>query len=249
MKHEEIQRKYKNHIFLSFIGAGGSKKLVGDVIVNVFFVNDSNSTWTESARNAYKENHYSVLRFLVKSAKKFGVDLSIRSAFGSGTVSMVCNSDNSEKWSREIVEQYGRKSLLEYQKGYKLNFSCDEAPIIFVFNKPFRDYAFSSNSITQQLDEFSVVSSPFEQRTIMHELLHQFGARDLYFPKDLKELVREMGYSSVMAEDSTCWIDSLTAYLIGWGSEIDSSAVQILDKMKNLTHESYYETVDDEWEE
>ena len=32
MKHEEIQRKYPNHIFTSYKGIGGSKKLVGDVI-------------------------------------------------------------------------------------------------------------------------------------------------------------------------------------------------------------------------
>ena len=54
MRHEEIQRIYKNHYFLSFKDMGGVKQLTGNVDVLVFFVSDVRSKWTDSAKKKYR---------------------------------------------------------------------------------------------------------------------------------------------------------------------------------------------------
>ena len=247
VKHAEIQNRYKNHIFLSYRETGGSRSLTGDVIVIVFFVNDSCSQWTEAAKNNYIAKHVSAMRILVNSAYKANVQLEIRNAYADLQVDMDCTLDNYSEWSKRIISQYRNENILEFQKYYKEKYGCKECPVIFAFNKPFRDYSVSTNTKTQKYDELSVVSSDSGERTIIHELLHQFGARDLYFPQELREMIVKMGYLSIMSADSSFCFDSLTSYLIGWSDEIDNSGVRILETMKHYTYKTLTEAVRKEW--
>ena len=247
MKHEEIQRKYPNHIFTSYKGIGGSKKLVGDVIAIVFFVNDKCSAWTEDAKATFTKNHISAMQVLMDSAKAHGVHLQIRRAYADVNSPFDCSTKNYIKWSQQIIRQYGKSSLLAYQKYYTAKYGCDEAPILFAFNKPFRSFAISTNPLTHTYDELASVSCIDRQNSIIHELLHPFGARDLYFPQELKTLVSQMQYDSIMASVSSYHMDSLTAYLIGWTDEIDEKAVKILEQMKHHTHESLSKAIAEEW--
>jgi len=50
-----------------------------------------------------------------------------------------------------------------------------------------------------------------------------------------------------MATANTTYIDSLTAYLIGWTKEIDTSAVYILERTKHLTREAMIEAIQREY--
>lgn len=247
MTQEEIQRVFSDHLFLSFREIGGSKKLVGDVIVIVFFVNDNESSWNEDAKKEFKEKHISAMQLLLKMAKEQGVNLKIRNAFGDMAINDTCTKDNYLNWSDSAVKQYKANSINEYQKIYKSHYKCDECPIMFVFNKPFRSCAISVNPLTQKYAELSIISDDCRTGSIIHEPLHQFGAADLYFPAELKDFVKSINYQSIMLSSDIHCIDSLTAYLIGWTNEIDSSAARILRRTDHYTFDLLSELIEREW--
>ena len=247
MKHEEIQRRYPNHLYLSYRDAGGIKRLVGDIIVIVFFVDDAESRWTEMDIQKYKDTQNQAMHWLMQEALLHGVRLRLRNAYAHLTVDMDCERDNRDEWRAAVIRQYGKETLQEYQAYYEAKYHCDEAPIMFAFNKPFRSYAVSTYAEAQQYSEMSTIASDFDVDTIIHELLHQFGARDLYFPQVVRDLVTIMGYKSVMASGNSCEVDSLSAYLIGWTDEIDDGAVQILEATKHITRQQFWDMLNAEW--
>ena len=237
MRHEEIQRIYRNHYFTSFRNMGGVKQLSGSVDVIVFFVNDSRSTWTESAKQRYRTVQKAAMKLLLDDAKKRGVSLQIRNAYVDASVPMNCTRDNKYVWSKAIISRYGVSDIPAYQDKHEAVKRCAEAPILFVFNKSFRSSAVSVDWLSRTYGEMAIISSDYSVHTIAHELLHQFGAVDLYYPAEVLKLIQRIGYDSIMAYHASTHIDSLTAYLIGWTKEIDSSAVLILEKTKHITRE------------
>ncbi len=245
MNHGEIQKYYQNHIYLSYRNMGGAKKLVGDVVVNVFFVSDIDSYWTEGAKESYKQAHYSAMNFLMDDAKERGVTLRIRTVFDDVMVNMLCTGQNSHLWCDLAVKKYN-SSVNAYQEYYKDFYNCNEAPIIFVLNKDFRSCASTADRLAQQCSEYAVISSDGGERAIVHELLHQFGACDFYYPKEVYNFLNSMNYKSIMA-DNVLVIDSLTAYAIGWAYEIDSQAIQILNKTSYMTREMLHDLIRREW--
>lgn len=238
MRHEEIQRIYKNHYFLGFRDMGNVKKLVGKVDVVVCFVNDKQSTWTAQAKQQYKQTQLEAMRYIQRTAHSRGVNLQMRNAYIEATVPMTCGRDNYVEWSKAIVNQCGSPDLYSFQRSFKIKNKCDEAPILFVWNNKFRSSAYRTDWETRLFGEMARISAPATVHTIVHELLHQFGAQDLYYPIELENLVKKLNYASVMATYDSQYIDSLTSYLIGWSNEIDRSAVKILECTKHLTEAS-----------
>ena len=136
-----------------------------------------------------------------------------------------------------ILSRYGVPDIPAYQEKHEAVKRCVEAPILFVFNKSFRSSAVSVDWLSRTYGEMAIISSDYSVHTIAHELLHQFGAVDLYYPAEVLKTVQQMGYDSIMAAHSSTHIDSLTAYLIGWTDEIDTAAARILDCSRHLTRE------------
>ena len=243
MWHDDIQRKYKNHYFTSFRNMGGVKEFSGSVDVIVFFVNDSRSTWTEAARQRYRTVQKAAMKMLLDEARKRGVSLTIRNAYVDATVPMNCTRDNKDIWSKSIISRYGVADIPSYQSRHEAAKHCTEAPILFVFNKPFRSSAVPVDWLSRLHGEMSLISSDCDVHTIAHELLHQFGAVDLYYPAEVYRIVQRIGYDSIMATHNSTNIDSLTAYLIGWTDHIDSAAAAILEQTKHLTREYMIEEI------
>lgn len=237
MHHAEIQRIYRNHYFTSFRNAGGVKQFSGSVDVIVFFVSDNHSTWTESDKQRYRKTQKAAMKLLLDEARKRGVSLCIRNAYVDAAIAMNCTRHNEAVWSKAIINRYGASDIPAYQRTHEAVNRCSEAPILFVFNKSFRSSAVSVDRQSSAFGELSVISSDCGVHTIAHELLHQFGAVDLYYPAEVLKTVQQMGYDSIMAAHSSTHIDSLTAYLIGWTDEIDTAAARILDCSRHLTRE------------
>jgi len=247
MRHEDIERIYKNHFFTAHRNMGGVRELVGSLDVIVFFVNDSQSTWTDYAKRKYRKVQKAAMQELLRTARSKGVALTIRNAYVDASVSMCCTRDNFQVWSKEIISKYGTPDIPAYQRRHEAVKQCTEVPILFVFNKPFRSNAVMVDWKTRMVGEMSIISAPCTVHTIIHELLHQFGAVDLYYPREVKDLVQRLNYESVMATATSTYIDSLTAYLTGWTKEIDTSAVYILERTKHLTREAMIEAIQREY--
>lgn len=243
MRHEEIERFYKHHYFTSHRDVGGIKKLVGDVAVLVYFVNDSESAWTEFAKRKFKETNRAALQLIVRTARSRGVDLKMRISYREASATGICTPHNYYLWSKDIVAKGGIPNIPAYQQKYEAVNRCTEVPILFVLNKDFRSGAVAVDWEARMQGEMSIISSKAGKHTIVHELLHQFGAMDLYYPKEVDDLIRNMRYESVMSTADSLYIDSLTSYLIGWTDEIDVAAEQILERTKHLTKEYMYNAI------
>lgn len=237
MWHEDIQRVYKDHYFISHRNMGGVRTLEGKVDVLVFFVNDSQSKWSEFAKKRYRAAQKAAMELVLHTAREKGVRLQLRNAYVEVTLPTNCTLNNYHIWSKAVIGKYGSADIPAYQRKHEAVKQCTEVPIIFVFNKPFRSSAVSVDWEARMQGEMSIISSQYNVHAIVHELLHQFGAVDLYYPEEVRKMIQKMGYESVMASTGTTHIDSLTAYLIGWTDRIDDAATLILEKTKHLTRE------------
>ncbi|MBR2889956.1 MAG: hypothetical protein IKC09_06760 [Oscillospiraceae bacterium] len=247
MRHEEIQKLFADHVYLSYRNQGGSRKLVGHIGLVTVFVDDNRSRWTASDKARFKDNLNHGLYQLRLEANVRHVPLRFSCEFLDATLAMDCTKDNKDEWSVQSLKQNTGlwESVFNYQKRYKETHQVDEAPILFAFNRPLRSWARNTNWLYQ--GEYSMVNSDDAPEDLMHELLHQFGACDFYYPKEVSVLLTKMGYFSVMHSRVIFCVDSLTAYLIGWTEEIDEKAVQILQKTKHYTEEMFYQFIHEEW--
>ncbi len=247
MKHDEIQKKYPNHVYFSKKGKGATKELKGNVVVIVLFVSDEKGRWTPFYMDESMKRHESAARILSGLAYGRGVDLKIKCVFQEIKLPMLCTDKNRAEWRKAIAKAYGKNSLSEYQEYYKKKYNCDEVPFMFTFFKDFRSYAISSDKNTNVHDEYSVLEPDSKEGTIIHELLHQFGAVDLYYPQIVRSTLTLLNYKSVMADSGSIFIDSLTAYLIGWTDYITEKGAKILECTKDYTREMMSEELKKEW--
>ena len=248
MRHQEIQTYYKNHYFSSHRDMGCVKRLVGLVDVVVIFVNDSQSKWTELAQRQYRSTQHSAMQYILKTAHSRGVKLRIRNAYLTANVSLACGRDNYAQWTQAITTQFGSPDLPSFQRSFKAKHLCDEAPVLFVFNRTFRSNALSADWECRMAGEMARISAPAKERTIVHELLHQFGAVDLYYPDEVHTMIQNMRYNSVMAWSTSMEIDSLTSYLIGWSDSINVAAEQILSRTSHFTRDYMFAAIKREYQ-
>lgn len=232
MNHYEIETKYKNHILLRRKGAGDAAELVGKTVVLLFFVNDKTSAWTPSERARFLQLHNAAMKTVVDKAEKFSVSVTIDTVVEEVTVPYVCDRENPDKWCNNIMEIYGRRLFKGYRKHYRETLGYEQIAVTFALNRSFR--AFATNSTSRFYPEYSVLKNSASQHTIIHELFHQFGARDIYPLENCMDTVKKLNYRSIMGYAGNLHIDSLTAYAIGWCKEIDEDAVELLEKTKHL---------------
>ena len=240
---------FSSNYFMSYKNRGASKQLTGDVIVIVFYVNDASSKWTEQAKTAYMKAHNTAMNRVMNDAKKKNVFLNIRTASCELDVTYDCNNSNCYQWISDAISVYRKKSINEYQDYYENKYECDEAPVIFAHNRRARSFASVASRFNPHLDESSIVfketSTTFSDFTIEHELMHQFGAMDFYYPNDVKAYAQKYLPGSIMNDGYK--IDPLTEYLIGWTASIDNNAYNFLSATNHYTKEQIYDAMRKEW--
>ncbi len=241
---------YGDHYFLSGRNRGGAKQLVGDVVVVVFFLNDKESHWTESAKEEYKQATNEAVYFLNQEAEKRGINLLLRTAYGELNSKRICVGSSDDDWRNEAISAYQRGDITDYQEYYADHFKIDEAPIIFALNKCTRSGAATATRFYPHADEScfvgrDVYNGKFNLHTIVHELLHLFGAHDLYFPKNVEKYASMYLPNSIMSTGYT--IDGLTEYVIGWTSSISEAAAYFLLCTKDIPREKIEEAIRNEW--
>ncbi len=239
---------HRGHVLLSSRSLGTVKRLVGDVDLLVFLVNDKNSSWDDKAKADYDKVHRSAVEALEAEAAQRGVGLDIKTKYQSLTLNRVCG-DPEWNWIKAAIKKLGVSSLAEYQQNYlKKNDGCNTAPVIFVLNKEVRSFTYSASKEYPDFDECSSIGKSdgkFHRFTIEHELLHQFGAEDFYYPADVKALAEEHLDQSIMLNGFK--IDPVTEYIIGWNGRLSLAADKFLKATAHHTNESIEAALDAEW--
>ena len=235
----------KNAFALYGKNVGCSVVFRGRIVLVNMLVNDGESHWDEESVNAYVEMLKNVSTELMEESCLNTEALQIAYAYCTVDIPYVAKRSNDAECVSGVLRQFGYDSVQAYQKHYEEKFERDEAVITFAFNKSFRSYAQTitvrggcSDTPIPEGDEYSMVSfdpsNPMNsQRTFKHELLHQFGAIDYYYPTNLQFKANKHFPDSVM--DSGNIVDPLTRYIIGWDEELSDKAKDFLKDIENIT--------------
>lgn len=237
--------------------AGCSLKLQGKVVLIAFLINDGESSWDSASEKAVIEMLESASLKLMTDSGLNKKQFQVAYAYCQVSVPYVVNRQTSHSCVFDVLRQFGYENVQDYQRHYEKKFIRDETAISFVFNKDFRSYAHSVDKARTDYetecpngDEYSMVS--FQrgdlagaERSFLHELMHQFGAIDYYYPEYLKFKAEKLLPGSIMNGGTI--IDDLTRYIIGWDEKPSSKAVEFLNEIKSISAEEIEFALRQEW--
>lgn len=228
-----------------YINIGSCKELVGDVYTLVIFVNDTECSWnSEAINNFYTKRYFPSINYLNEEAKDRNIKLNIQNGKYETTSDKVspiiyggkvANSSANASLSLDLLN-YAAKTIGFNDAAYmdnilKKNLGVPQIAYIIALNKPGRAYAVMDNTFDNNEDiEFVVAFSKDEYgndnigSSVLHELLHLFGATDLYdnggVYKKRYELCLKLYPNDIMMRSSadieSLEIGYLTEALIGW---------------------------------
>ena len=240
----------QNNFFLGGRNTGASRKLVGDVNVVTVFLKRRPTDWSGSVKTLYYSTINNALNLLMKEATKYGVSLNLKPLYLETTVP----ADVDSHKGYDIVKDYFHRSTMEeLQSYYESNMGVDEVPIILAFEGEDISFAFKDNAnLNYKSQELSVIffnrndDLTYKKHTIAHELLHQFGAIDYYYPKSVTDVAKKYLHNSIMGIGSHV-VDDFTAYLIGWKDTISAGTYWFLKETMWMNGQRYAEEVRNEW--
>ena len=246
--------EYENHFALLSKGKGCSSIFRGKVCFVAFLVHEAKSAWSKEDIEKCKAVLKKVQNELQTQSGLTKNRLHVTYAVDVVSVQLKFDRDFYKDLEANVLKQYGSYSdSAAYQEHYEKKFLKDEAPVIFILNRDFRSFAVTAQQNPSTGNEASYVSYSSDSdrcaRTIIHELLHQFGAIDLYLPERVKTIAENLFPNSIMNKGNH--IDSLTRYLIGWDEEPDEKVIQFLEETKDITEEeireAYLKDSDNSW--
>ena len=238
--------KYTEDIYdYGAISIGSCKKLIGNVYTLVIFLDDSESSWDEEARKTFYDNRYfPSINYLSEQAAERDVELNLQSGQYTTKSDLktpikhngkVANSIKTASLSLDLLNTAATAlgfTDAEYMDLFlKKNLNADQIAYVLVVNKPGSAYAVydSKYDDTDEL-EFVIAFSKSEDgrdnigSSTLHELLHLFGASDLYDDsgvyKSRFELCKKLYPNDIMMKSAvnpdSLEIGALTECLIGW---------------------------------
>ncbi len=239
---------YDGHFYLSGRNIGSTKKLVGRVVFASFFVDINHSCWKESEKRAYDRECKKAAKQLIKDAASSGVSLQIETcSYQVSLPSMQDFTKNPRETADQIVRGAGFPAMSDVYLRLRGYYKADEVAPIILLHTQGRSFAVPTNShYNAYAAEFAMLYQTWlTSSTIIHELLHVFGAQDYYYPDYVKECAQKYLTDSIMYGGTK--IDDLTAYVIGWKDTFTVQAENFLEATKHITAQTVYEATSNEW--
>ena len=177
---------------LSYLNTGSAKKLEGSIYVITFFV--SETPWPMNKKMALLKQVLRAESWLEKKAKKYGKDVKfvngLHGFYEPFEAEIVPDYDSGNpQWgiAQKYLRAAGYPADASYPRWVKEISGCDQSLIIVIANKYGRGYANAAywetddpeGAILYHSNKFKIGAS-----NIIHEILHLFGAVDLYETKE-----------------------------------------------------------------
>jgi len=249
-----VEKIFPNHFMLSYKNKGASKALVGEVGFYFFLISDLESKWDTRSIKKFENSIVKAILLLEKQAKNYGIDLDIKYAKEVISIGEKIQRENWRTALYKAIGKYSFKTVDEFQEYYEKKYKLNDSCVILVFNKDHRSYASVASSKRPKTTECSIIgkekgfiTSAFSHTTIMHEILHQFGAQDYYYPASVQKNAQLYIKNSIMLWSDHETIDTLTAYLIGWTTHIDKTTERFLKSIYTITQDAIDDATNDEW--
>ncbi len=251
-----------------FYGAGTCSYLKEKRTVVLFFIDDDVSHWNKKDIQDFTENNaLPALNFIEEEAERWGVDLSFEIWRFSSALSTGLELKYDGTVNPNLFNGGSTKDLFS-QAAKAFGYSCDmafrwalmeksggiEIIPVFLLNKGGISYA-RNNYIVGPVEaaEHAVVfaDSQYGARdqsaTFAHELLHLYGAEELYTPAQRDALSSDLYPYDIMFLETRnlnkLKIDGFTAYTLGWNKTMPS-----ICNNREWYSDSYYQNYRDWFE-
>ena len=217
-------------------------------------MDDDESVWLEDARKLYRYVLGAVAEILEADGPE---GLVVTWSTENRTLRGVANGEggDGDAWVPLLMGVADEAGVEAVQRKYKKLHGYDEAPLVFVFDKDFRSSARQSRrSVGWCRGEWATISTegaleedPKEAlRTLLHEVLHLFGAMDFYYPPVVKRAARKCFPDSIMFADGD-EIDDATRVLIGWDAIPSPKARAFFEATRGVTDAEIEKAMHREW--
>ncbi|MBQ4639621.1 MAG: hypothetical protein IJB69_03785 [Clostridia bacterium] len=227
---------WEKHLYLRDMNRGICKTLQGHVTVRVVFVDTGISSWTEEDKAAQLDKIRQAQVYLLLEGEKFNQLLSFEN---------VCFTVASDADPYDEYDAFLQDCLLKNTELYahaRKHAGMENVLSVFCMAGSGRAMAYADRE--GSMSESLIVYSEHGAMQICHEMLHLFGANDLYFPQEYADAAEKWLPGSLMLttnEDSV--IDPLTAYTIGWTDGPDENALGFLQDTRHVDEKALEEAL------
>ena len=232
-----------------YLGArlrGASVRLCGNVALISCLMRHHRDSFDPATLTQYYAALNQAISFLQKEAARYGAPLSIKGY--KFDVDTPPNADPRDGYAL-IADFLGKASMEEAQATYEKKYGVEEAPFLLVFDAKRRSFSWKQDR--RPTNEISVIfqeQNGFSWKCIAHELLHQFGAQDFYYPQQVKACAEAYLGESIMGARLAERVDDLTAYLVGWKSTVDEKTYRFLKDTMWMTDALHRQYAKAEWQ-
>ena len=242
--------------------AGSAKTLTGSTLVVNLFLSDAESQWDSQSRTDAMEMLEEAFAFLTEEAARYGQEIRLTQTDKLGSYYLTFDQaveDNLEyyQWTDQMLPQNGFAdfaALLE-DAVKQAGEAYDNVAAIVHLNKPGRSYALPfhrGNEEKYQAEHLVMFfneddSHPYYicPAAYAHELLHLFGARDLYDPDGQNAAVKELAQSvceddimlSISSYLYSRQVEDFTAHSVGWLTELPEEFVPLAQVLSQEAEE------------
>lgn len=223
-----VPEELQNHVYLNSRKWKNKPVFSGNVAVTVLFVSDPDGKWTDSEIAEIKQQLQEEVSRITTDASKYDISVKLTFHYKTVSTSSTIVEGDSVNWVESALKSAGLPERTEVEHALEKQYGADFAPVMFVANHNGRSNAISSYGYALLYDD---------PNAFYHELSHLFGARDFYFPPEVKELAATYLPESVMVGSSTGSMDDLNAYLVGWTDKLSQNALDFLYATKHITQE------------
>ncbi len=241
----------KDNFYLKARNVGASRKLKGDVGVVVCFMKKKPTDFSEATRAQFYNALGEGCRWLEAEAKRYGTSLTFKYYHA---VIEVPEDVNPAKGYSLIRDHFNSQTLNMdgLQNYYEKKMNLDEILFLLVFDEVERSFA-QKQSTAYSVDECSVLfkdgNNQYNWSTVAHELLHQFGAIDYYYPPRVTKCARFYFQNSIMGVGNNNVMDDFTAYLVGIKETISADTYHFLEDTMWMNKERYEQAIKDVWKD
>lgn len=224
--------------------SGSAKHLSGDIYTLICFISENGESWANSKKTDTIELVKEALNWIERQANRYNqyLNLSEKGCFG---LTDDIKFDTIEKgqgignervdWVSKVLYKAGYKSTHDFFNWVKSSTTCNNAHVLIFAKGSGRSYSIAySPGMDKELYfiegtliyEYNINGIPLHSATITHEILHLYGAEDLYanfLQTKRNELIAKVHFPDsimlrVSKDLSSLNIDKLTAWFIGWNN-------------------------------
>jgi hypothetical protein len=213
---------------------GSAAVLAGNVLLANIYVSDARSAWTSPDRREVRRRLAAAARFIADQAERYGrrvvftqIDVDVAH---KGEVSTSLAADPG--WTQQVLANAGTGPTADLLGRLTERHGAEHVLFVLHVNKAGRSYnlTYSDGIHSEYWAERVVCFTRYDNQwpttaaSYVHEILHAFGAGELYFPFDVNN-TREQLAGRVFSDDVMYRVDyqlrrleigDYTAYRIGW---------------------------------